>query len=139
MGMMKAKQPKRLFNIVLSITMLLSACSGPAGVYIDIKQGAILSCDRKGLGEIIIDNDSSNLTLRTYMPVIYFNKKNVGLVAQTDPYNYANAVTDFDFKLKPNCKYTMEKRMGSDRGNFRILFKTDSVGRVKEASDTACN
>jgi hypothetical protein len=51
--------------IVIFIYALLCSCSGPSGIYIDIKNQAIYACDGKGLKEIRIENDFATVTLRS--------------------------------------------------------------------------
>lgn len=126
-----------MLSIILYLQIVLVACSTSNGIYIDIKKGAIVSCDGKGLNEISIEDDSSDMTLQSPQSIIYFNKKNTGLVAKTI-FN-RDLVNDFDLKLKQKCTYKLRKRMGYDRGNFTVTFKTDSTGSVITASNTSCN
>ncbi|HEX8021164.1 MAG TPA: hypothetical protein VF500_14550 [Mucilaginibacter sp.] len=137
MMIIKRKRYRITLSIILYLQIVLVACSTSNGIYIDIKKGAIVSRVGKGLNEISIEDDSSDVTLRSSQSIIYFNKKNTGLAAQTI-FN-RDLVIDFDLTLKPKCTYKLRQRMGYDRGNFAVTFKTDSTGNVIMASNTNRN
>lgn len=133
--MIKRQNHKIILALVIWISIVTSGCSEPGGIYIDIKKEAIVSCDGTGLKEIRIENDSSEVTLQGTQSIVYFNKRNPVLRTTI----YGEDVKDFELKLKPRCSYKVIERIGFDRGNFTITFRTDSLGKIITASDTNCN
>jgi hypothetical protein len=131
---MPRKNLRIMLCAILSISLTSVSCSEPSGIYIDIKKGAIVSCDGIGLNRITVENDSSEVTLEGTQSIIYFNKKNS--VSRTTV--YGDIVDNFVLKLKPNCIYHVTKYNGFDRGNLHLTFKTDSSGMIAKASDVDC-
>jgi hypothetical protein len=135
MRMVKRQNHKIILALVIWISIVISGCSEPGGIYIDIKKEAIVSCDGTGLKEISIENDSTEVTLHGTKSIVYFNKRNS--VSRTSI--YGEDVKDFELKLKPHCSYKVIEHVGFDRGNVTITFRTDSLGKIITASYTDCN
>jgi len=135
MTAIKRQNHKIILVFAMWTSIVINGCSEPSGIYIDIKKQAIISCNGTGLKEIRIENDSSEITLQSTKSIVYFNK--INLVSRTSI--YGDDVKDFELKLKPHCSYKVMERMGFDRGNFTITFRTDSLGKIVIASDTSWN
>ncbi|MBS1502604.1 MAG: hypothetical protein JST32_11115 [Bacteroidetes bacterium] len=125
----------KILVFAICISIVITGCSEPSGIYIDIKKEAIVSCDGIGLKEVRIEDDSSRVVLEGTQPIIYFHRINP--VAKTSI--YGDAVYNFELKLKPHCSYKVIKPMGFDRGTITITFRTDSSGKIITASNTNCN
>jgi outer membrane protein assembly factor BamE (lipoprotein component of BamABCDE complex) len=132
---MSRRTIKSFIILVIILSTALCSCSGPSGIYIDLKNQAICTCDGKGLKEIRIENDSSKVKLEGTRSIIYFNK--VNSVSRTTI--YGDVVYDYVLKLKPNSNYRVKKINGYDQGPFTITFKTDGTGKVITASNINCN
>ena len=119
---------------IMFISISLCACSQPGGIYIDIKENAIISCDGIGFKEIRIENESETIMLEGTQSTIYFNKKNN--VFRTSL--YGDILNDYVLKLKPNSRYVVTKYNGYDRGPINVTIQTDMIGRVIKASVEKC-
>lgn len=91
--------------IVTIICASFCSCSGPSGIYIDITNQAIYTCDGQGLKEIRIENNSTEVKLEGTGSIMYFNKMNS--VSRTTI--YGDVVYNYVLKLKPNSSYVVEK------------------------------
>lgn len=94
-----------------------------------------MSCDGTRLKELTIESDFDKIKFEGAAPIIYFNKKNDIIRVS----RYGNIIHNYIFKLTPNCKYTITKYNGYDRGPIQVTFKTNNAGLVESTSKEHCD
>ncbi len=122
------------FAVAFIMCSAIFGCSTPSLIHIDIKKGAIVSCDGMPVKEMRIESDSDEVTLEGASSITYFNQKNN--VSKTTI--RGKVVYDYVLKLRRNCVYRITKPGEMDRGSIHVDFKTDSVGNIKESDAIDC-
>jgi len=136
---------KGLYSSIFVLSLLLTSCFESNEIYFELTKNSVMSCNRKGIRQLYITNDS---TIETFS-FFYSDSasedapKIIKIDSISEGYCISKGwkklnINRSKFKLNALSQYTIERVQG-DASAYKIKVWTDEYGKITKTSKGSCN